>query len=96
MDQNIHLGKINSKNIEANFTGGDLTGVTGLLALRNIEEKTKFLKGIASVIGENRQTKKIQYSKYSQIIPGLSYIMLRKQYKDFAKYCIEMPLKVHS
>ena len=30
MDQNIHLGKINSKNIVANFTG------------KNIEEKTKF------------------------------------------------------
>ena len=41
MDQNIHLGKINRKNIEANFTGGDLTSDVGLLALRNIEEKTK-------------------------------------------------------
>ena len=68
MDQNIHLGKINSKNIEANFTGGDLTSDAGLLALKNIEEKTKFLEGIASVIPENRQTKKIQHSKYSQII----------------------------
>ena len=55
MDQNIHLGKINRKNIEANFTGGDLTSDVGLLALRNIEEKTKFLEGIASVIPENRQ-----------------------------------------
>ena len=68
MDQNIHLGKINSKNIEVNFTGGDLTSDTGLLALRNIEEKTKFLKGIASIIPENRQQEKIQHSKYSQII----------------------------
>lgn len=68
MDQNIHLGKINRKNIEANFTGGDLTSDAGLLALRNIEEKTKFLEGIASVIPENRQPKKIQHSKYSQII----------------------------
>lgn len=36
MDQNIHIGKINSKKIEANFTGGDLTSDAGLLALRNI------------------------------------------------------------
>ena len=35
MDQNIHLGKINRKNIEDNFTGGDLTSDIGLLALRN-------------------------------------------------------------
>ena len=42
MDQNIHLGKINSKNIEANFTGGDLTSDAGLLALRNIEEQTNW------------------------------------------------------
>ena len=42
MDQNIHLGKINSKSIEANFTGGDLTSDTGLMALRNIEEKLSF------------------------------------------------------
>ena len=55
MDQNIHLGKINSKNIEANFTGGDLTSDAGLLALRNIEEQTKFLEGIASIIPEKRQ-----------------------------------------
>ena len=68
MDQNIHLGKINRKNIEANFTGGDLTSDVGLLALRNVEEKTKFLEGIASVIPENRQQEKIQHSKYSQII----------------------------
>ena len=58
MDQNIHLGKINSKNIEANLTGVYLTSDAGLLALRNIEEKTKFLEGIASVVPENRQTKK--------------------------------------
>ena len=38
MNQNIHLGKINSKNIEVNFTGEDLTSDAGLLALRNIEE----------------------------------------------------------
>ena len=25
MDQNINLGKINRKNIEANFTGGTIT-----------------------------------------------------------------------
>ena len=81
MDQNIHLGKINSKNIEVNFTGGDLTSDTGLLALRNIEEKTKFLKGIASIIPENRQQEKIQHSKYSQIIQrvyGLIPITLNK------------------
>ena len=68
MDQNIHLGKINSKNIEFNFTGGDLTSDVGLLALRNIEEQTKFLEGIASIIPENRQTGKIQHNKCSQII----------------------------
>ena len=68
MDQNIHLGKINSKNIEFNFTGGDLTSDVGLLALRNIEEQTKFLEGIASIIRENRQTGKIQHNKCSQII----------------------------
>ena len=62
MDQNIYIGKINSKKIEANFTGGDLTSDTGLLALRNIEEKTKFLEEIASVIPENRQTGKIQHT----------------------------------
>ena len=68
MDQNIYLGKINSKNIEANFTGGDLTSDAGLLALRNIEEQTKFLEGIASIMPENRQQGKIQHSKCSQII----------------------------
>ena len=34
MDQNIHLGKINRKNIEANFTGGTITSDSGLLVLK--------------------------------------------------------------
>ena len=68
MDQNIHLGKINRKNIEANFTGGTITSDAGLLVLKEIEEKTKFLEQVASVIPENRQQEKIQHSKYSQIM----------------------------
>ena len=68
MDQNIHLGKINRKNIEVNFRGGTITSDSGLLVLKEIEEKTKFLEGIASVIRENRQQEKIQHSKYSQIV----------------------------
>ena len=61
MDQNIHLGKINRKNIEVNFRGGTITSDSGLLVLKEIEEKTKFLEGIASVIRENRQQEKIQH-----------------------------------
>merc|ERR1712224_413122 len=64
----IHLGKINRKNIEANFTGGTITSDAGLLVLKEIEEKTKFLEQVASVIPENRQQEKIQHSKYSQIM----------------------------
>ena len=43
MDQNIYLGKINRKNIEVNFRGGTITSDSGLLVLKEIEEKTKFL-----------------------------------------------------
>ena len=68
MDQNIDLGKINRKNIEVNFTGGTITSDAGLLVLKEIEEKTKFLEQVASVIPENRQQEKIQHSKYSQIV----------------------------
>ena len=55
MDQNIHLGRINRKNIEANFTGGTITSDAGLLVLKEIEEKTKFLEQVASVIPDYRQ-----------------------------------------
>lgn len=65
--RNIHLGKIKNKNIEVNFSGGIITSDVGLLALRNIEEKTKFLEGIASVIPDYRQAGKVQHSKLSQV-----------------------------
>ena len=66
--KNIQIGKIGSKNVEVNFTGGTITSDAGLLVLKEIEEKTKFLEQVASVIPENRQQEKIQHSKYSQIV----------------------------
>jgi hypothetical protein len=36
LNKKIHLGKINNKNIEINFTEGALTSDAGLLALKKI------------------------------------------------------------
>ena len=67
MEQNIHLGKINRKNIEVNFRGGTITSDSGLLVLKEIEEKTKFLEQVASVIPDYRQAEKVQDSQLSQV-----------------------------
>jgi hypothetical protein len=59
----IPLNFLKNKSLEGKFSRLDLSGDSGLLLVRQAEEKIKICHGIADCLGDNRQEGKVRHSQ---------------------------------
>lgn len=72
---NIPLNFFNNKSLEVKFSQLDLSGDSGLLLVRQAEEKIKICQGIADCLEDNRQEGKVRHSKVRLILQRVLQIV---------------------
>jgi hypothetical protein len=72
---NISLNFLKKKALLIKFSQLDLSGDSGLLLVRQAEEKTKICHGIADCLGDNRQEGKVKHSKVRLILQRVLQIV---------------------
>ena len=61
--KNISLNFLKKKKLNAKFSRLDLSGESGLLLVRQAEEKIKICEGFANCLSDKRQSQKVTHSK---------------------------------
>jgi len=72
---NIFLNFFKNKPLQVKFSQLDLSGDSGLLLVRQAEEKIKICQGIADCLGDNRQEGKVRHSKVRLILQRVLQIV---------------------
>lgn len=57
----LHFSSISSKEVRADFTGGQMTSDAGVLLLREIEKKVGIIDGLSQVIRDERHQSYIKH-----------------------------------
>ena len=63
ISKTLNFPALKNRKVEASFSGGSITSDGGSLLLRQVEQKTKLLEKIASIIPDDRDQEKIKHKK---------------------------------
>lgn len=74
--QTLQFSKLGSKQILANFEGGRITSDTGVLLLREIENRTGLIRALSNAIPDPRDPSKIEHDQYTMLAQRIFGIAL--------------------
>ena len=63
----LQFSNLGSKQILANFEGGRITSDTGVLLLREIENRTGLIQALSNAIPDPRDPSKIEHDQYTML-----------------------------
>lgn len=66
-DDRIEFGRVGRRVIEADFSGGDLSGEGGVLLLRQIDEHLGLSRAAAHALGDDRRSRSVVHSLHSMV-----------------------------
>jgi hypothetical protein len=89
---NIPLNFLKNKAPSVKFSRLDLSGDSGLLLVRQAEEKIKICHGITDCLGDNRQEGKVRHSKVRLILQRVLQIVTRYEDVNDSNYLRHEPL----